>query len=339
MDYNKEDKLSVDSRASDPSDLSYLAKYRKTSGSIKEDINKNDEYNASQKSDKERHERSLSKRSKSIHSHKHQQFQRKNMDFLIYVFENAISLLRANNESKLAELRYKNQDSKIFFEDRLIIPDVNGSVLIIQNESLSKKADVARQFFQLLKDNNLEDKKDKGQNALILVPNGLVSMVIGTKGKQIINLARNTRTNIAVNQPVFKMLHRTISISGYPPHIADALKQIYQIMEDRYYEVKVPEVESIPIDLFENASSLSIIMPIDSIDVIGKTDSSQFIMNLRDKFGVSLSVNREKRHEYIEHNECLIVSYNHIIIYRICKESLTIYSLQLQRYCINYLNT
>ncbi len=59
-----------------------------------------------------------------------------------------------------------------------------------------------------------ELKKDSNENILILVPNGLVSIIIGSKGKSIRDLIRESEANIVVNQPVYKMLHRTISISG-----------------------------------------------------------------------------------------------------------------------------
>lgn len=47
-----------------------------------------------------------------------------------------------------------------------------------------------------------------------MVPNGLVSMIIGTKGRQISKLMKDTNTLIVVNQPLYKMVHRTVSIEG-----------------------------------------------------------------------------------------------------------------------------
>jgi len=61
----------------------------------------------------------------------------------------------------------------------------------------------------------LEIKNDQNtEDILILVPNGLVSIIIGSRGKNIKNLIDSSKASIIVNQPVYKMLHRTISISG-----------------------------------------------------------------------------------------------------------------------------
>jgi len=61
----------------------------------------------------------------------------------------------------------------------------------------------------------LEIKNDQNtEDILILVPNGLVSIIIGSRGKNIKNLIDSSKASIVVNQPVYKMLHRTISISG-----------------------------------------------------------------------------------------------------------------------------
>lgn len=184
---------------------------------------------------------------------------KKVLDFQIFIFDPLCSQLRANNEAKLNELKSNFKDAKIFFDDSIFIPNVDGNVLTIQHEEIEKKAYISKQFFSFLKEKNLIQIKDKGnQNVLILVPNGLVSMVIGTKGKQIINLAKSTGTHIAVNQPVYKMLHRTISITGYPQNISDAIKNIYGIMEERYFEVKQAEIESPPLDIFETISTVKI---------------------------------------------------------------------------------
>lgn len=243
---------SKDSRISNEgSDLSYLAKLRKFPADSRERSKSLSPIaNRSKSPDEDR--------SASWKSHRKPSLEKMNLDFQIFVFENAVNILKSNDEAYLKELKAKFPDSRIFFHESLEIPDVNGSVLVIQGDNLEKKAEISRSFFQLLKDKNIEERKDKAQNALILVPNGLVSMVIGTKGKQIITLAKNTKSQIAVNQPVFKMVHRTISISGFPSQIAEAMRQIYQIMEERYFEVKNAEVDSKPLDLYELVSTVLI---------------------------------------------------------------------------------
>lgn len=76
-----------------------------------------------------------------------------------------------------------------------------------------------------------------------MIPNGLVSMIIGTRGKQISNLIEESQASIVINQPIYKMTYRTVTISGYPEGIAKGVMLIQQIMEERYNEVNTIEFE------------------------------------------------------------------------------------------------
>lgn len=199
---------------------------------------------------------------------------RKHLNFLLFIPQPILRNIEYCNEQKLNTIRTIYPTVQVYFHEDLQIPEVEGKVLVFESDDIEKKCDACKHFFQLLQADDLYEKmfdkmfatKDKNINALVLVPNGLVSMVIGTKGKQIINLAQSTKTLIAVNQPVYKMLHRTISIAGGPSEISDALKNIYQIMEDRYYEVTQAESESKPLDLAKVKTTVSysynIIIPI-----------------------------------------------------------------------------
>jgi polyribonucleotide nucleotidyltransferase len=66
-----------------------------------------------------------------------------------------------------------------------------------------------------------------------MIPNGLVSMVIGTKGKQILSINKDTRATIVINQPIYKMTYRTVSISGRQSNVSDAIMSIQNIMKER----------------------------------------------------------------------------------------------------------
>ena len=174
--------------------------------------------------------------------------ERKDLNIMIFTFENLVRVIASNEEAKLNHLRERNKEINMYFHDSLGIPEVKGRVIIFEGNDLEKKCQATKQYFELIQG---IEHTDKSINCLVFIPNGLVSMVIGTKGKQIINLAQKTKTQIAVNQPIYKMCHRTISINGNPSSISEALKKIYGIMEERYYEVKHAEQESIPMDLNE----------------------------------------------------------------------------------------
>ena len=66
---------------------------------------------------------------------------------------------------------------------------------------------------------------------MIFIPEGLVSLVIGAKGKQIRNFMEESGADIVVNQPIIGMSQRSVSIRGQPKHIASATYKIYSTLE------------------------------------------------------------------------------------------------------------
>ena len=139
------------------------------------------------------------------------------------------------------------------FDYDFTIPDIPGCVLNIKSDDIKKKKEAAQQILEYIKHAPEEDpdepKKLSEITILVLVPNGLISMIIGTKGRQISNLIKESKANIVVNQPIYRMLHRTINIAGKPSCIAEAIKNIYNIMEERYYEVSKVEMECRPLNV------------------------------------------------------------------------------------------
>ncbi len=145
-------------------------------------------------------------------------------------------------------------DVKLHFDYDFTIPDIAGCVLNIKGEDIKKKKEATQQILEYIMkygpdDDQDEPKKQSEITILVMVPNGLISMIIGTKGRQISNLIKESKANIVVNQPIYKMLHRTINISGKPSCVAEAVKNIYNIMEERYYEVAKVEMECKPLNV------------------------------------------------------------------------------------------
>jgi polyribonucleotide nucleotidyltransferase len=142
----------------------------------------------------------------------------------------------------------------MYFDEDFTLADIPGCVLNIKSEDLKKKKEASQQILECqLKyspdDDPDEPKKKEDIVSLIMVPNGLISMIIGTKGRQISNLIKESKANIVVNQPIYKMLHRTINISSKPACVAEAIKNIYNIMEERFFEVSKVEMECRPLNV------------------------------------------------------------------------------------------
>jgi hypothetical protein len=68
---------------------------------------------------------------------------------------------------------------------------------------------------------------------IIFVPEGMISLLIGTKGYQINKIMRESHTIIVVNQPINKMTYRTVKIQGSHSDISKACRIIYEILEDK----------------------------------------------------------------------------------------------------------
>ena len=43
----------------------------------------------------------------------------------------------------------------------------------------------------------------------------MVSLLIGSKGKQISSIMKSSKAEIVVNQPIHKMKHRTVKVEGF----------------------------------------------------------------------------------------------------------------------------
>jgi hypothetical protein len=174
------------------------------------------------------------------------------LNFMIFLgksIENALT-----SSGILRKFEEQIGDIQFFFDYNYTIPDFLGFVLHIKGEDIKKKRDATQFLLDYIIKNNLDDYNDEDRkpsdriSILLLVPNGLVSMIIGTKGRQISNLIKESSANIVVNQPIYKMLHRTVAIKGRPACVANAILSIQSIMEERYYEVSKVEMEVKPLN-------------------------------------------------------------------------------------------
>ena len=110
-----------------------------------------------------------------------------------------------------------------------------------------------------------------------MITNRLVSMVIGTKGKQITNLIRESKAQIVINQPIYKMTYRTVSIQGKPENIANAIMYIQEIMETRYNEVNKIEFECKPLNITTTQTNVKLIIDYNIVDRISGKRHDNFI--------------------------------------------------------------
>lgn len=127
----------------------------------------------------------------------------------------------------------------IKFNLDLNIPDLNGRNIQVQitqtqifDRDMERKYQSCRGF---LSDIYQVFKKLRREpfSIIIFVPEGMVSLLIGTKGYQINKIMRESHTTIVVNQPINRMTYRTVKIQGYHSDISKACRIIYEILEDK----------------------------------------------------------------------------------------------------------
>jgi hypothetical protein len=192
-----------------------------------------------------------------------------------------------------------------------MVPDMEGIVMVIESHDILKKKEALKIILDHIESIRRkeceEEHKLEELKGLILVPNGLVSIIIGTRGKQINYLIKSSGANIIVNQPIFKMLYRTITIVGKTSKISNAILMIYKIMEDRYYEVEHVEVESKPLDLSSTKTSAKFIFNQNCIDYL-LDKNSKFLKYMEKNFNILIKFYQEKNNKLISRSEHIIVN-------------------------------
>lgn len=92
--------------------------------------------------------------------------------------------------SKLDEIVRKSDVEDIILDDSVQVPELQGRILIIKSKSIEKKAEAFIMLMRMLNDSE----------ALIFIPHTLVSMIIGSKGRTINQIKKESGCEIFVNQ-------------------------------------------------------------------------------------------------------------------------------------------
>ena len=175
--------------------------------------------------------------------------------YLIYVDDENTEYFHAKGSRILEEIKKETDIELLAFDPKLKIPDLKGSILKIFDKDMKYKTKalqrVLEELLKLKKSRSKryenESSRDKKENEIAtinLVPEGLVSLLIGTKGKQIGSIMTDSRTDIVVIQPINKMAYRCVKIEGQVPNLLIAYENINKTLEDR--SCHVDEIEKIP---------------------------------------------------------------------------------------------
>ena len=230
------------------------------------------------------------------------------LDFLIFISTKIKDSLLENKilDSIISQIGGISMDFDLNFK----IPEYNGCLLKIKSNEIRKKRDATQHLLEVIVKHNLDhpnDPKKKGGKIaiIIMIPNGLVSMIIGTRGKQISNLIEQSQASIVINQPIYKMTYRTVTISGYPEGIANGIMLIQQIMEERYNEVNNIEFECPPLNVMTTQTNVKIVLPEYIVDNIcsKRHGNEAFINIIKDKFDVSTKIYQDHKNRHLDKKE------------------------------------
>lgn len=227
------------------------------------------------------------------------------LDFLIFLSKPLESSLMEKNI--LTKIEEQIGNIKMEFDFTFTIPEYNGTLLKIKSEDIKKKRDAAQQLLEFIVKNDLDEPKNEKKTSdkigiAIMIPNGLVSMVIGTHGKQISNLINESKAQIVINQPIYKMTYRTVSISGKASNVSNAIMYIHQIMEDRYNEIAKIEFECKPLNVTTTQTCVKLIFNIEIIDILSSKKHA-FIDLLQDDFNVSTKIYQDRKNRQLERKD------------------------------------
>ena len=229
------------------------------------------------------------------------------LDFLIFL---AIPLKdRLIQENILSKISKEIGEVNMEFDTSFIIPDFNGCLLKIKGPNLKKKRDATQQLLEFIVSNDLDQQMTEEKNSslkyskieiVIMIPNGLVSMVIGTKGKQISTMIKESRASIVINQPIYKMTYRTVSISGRPSNVSDAIMNIQNIMEERYNEVSKIEFECKPLNIRTSQTNVKLVVDYHVIETLTSKRHSNI---LQKEFNVNMKIYEDHKNKQLAHKD------------------------------------
>jgi hypothetical protein len=228
------------------------------------------------------------------------------LDFLIFISTKIKDSLLENKilDSIISQIGGISMDFDLNFK----IPEYNGCLLKIKSDDIRKKRDATQHLLEFIVKHNLDhnpnEPQKKGEKIaiIIMIPNGLVSMIIGTRGKQISNLIEESQASIVINQPIYKMTYRTVTISGYPEGIAKGVMLIQQIMEERYNEVNTIEFECPPLNVMTTQTNVKIVLSEYIVDKIysRRHGNVSFITSIKDKYDVTTKVYQEHKNRQLD---------------------------------------
>lgn len=140
--------------------------------------------------------------------------------------------LQRDGFALLEKVKSNKDIDTIKVEENLQVPELKGKVLNFNSGNDDAKFDASEYFAEKYVRSSSDYKDSSSINSLkILMPENIVSLFIGAKGKQIKQLMYETRTKIIVNQPAQVGAYRVITIQGELHYVKKSIRIIVNTFE------------------------------------------------------------------------------------------------------------
>ncbi|CAD8061297.1 unnamed protein product [Paramecium primaurelia] len=167
----------------------------------------------------------------SSQSPSHQQNQKRMNQFSIDFFIEKRFINQDDLIPILEEVRSQYNVESIKLNIQNQIPALEGTAFSIidhDENKLNARCDAVNKILQII-----EQRSKQILEIIMLIPEGTVSYVIGTQGKQIENIKLETKAHLVINQPIYEFQLRTVTIIGDSSRIFNAIKLIIKQLQER----------------------------------------------------------------------------------------------------------
>jgi transcription antitermination factor NusA-like protein len=129
----------------------------------------------------------------------------------------------------------------IHMDSKISVPEVPGQAMIIESRDIRNREMALRHVLENIEriDSNFKGKDFRGEiEVMTFIPEGLVALAIGHKGKLIHQIGEDTGVKMVINQRVVGMTFRSTFARGIPKQLARAVTIMYNTLEEQAYLIK-----------------------------------------------------------------------------------------------------
>ena len=140
--------------------------------------------------------------------------------------------------SELDELTSVSGCDSINLDNATQVPDMPGQILQIESDSVKKREKALLHLLENIAKLERQYTQSSEIECMTFVPEGLVCLCIGHKGRLVSRIKDETNIELTVNQRVAKMSLRSVYCKGKPEDVSRAQAIMYSTLEEQAYLIK-----------------------------------------------------------------------------------------------------